>query len=316
MRIWAANSRCRAILPPLWAGLLIVGSLAPPCAAAEQSGKEFRVRADGDTLNIAADDVSLDLLLQEIARQSGLRLVQHVALTRSVSLDIRNQALPVVLDSLLNDDSYLLYRGTQGSDAANSDNAIPGTLWIFSAGSSLTPAATLFLEAVLLHGDFEEKQEALRELRRLGTPAAVQALSLALGDDDSRVRDAAFEALSRIGSDEALAAIASATTATDAWTRSEAANALASSDSASALQYLELAFTDPDPRVRAAVVEALGDIPGEQAASVLSQALRDSDADVRMHAIEALERIGDDSAFRALMQAHAEDPGLPIPVKH
>ena len=301
---------------PLWAGLLILGSLAPLVAGANEGEDKLSVRVDDGLVSLIARDVPVQDVLQEIAAQSDLRIVQHVALDRLITLNLDRQPLPDALDEILKNDSYQLYQGVSNEDEAEAEaegvNPVPGTLWIFSEGSSLAPAVTVFFEAVILHGSFREKKEAIRELRRLGTPDAVNTLSLALSDEDSRVRDAAFEALSKIDSDEAVAAAASASADADPWVRSEAALALSSNNSKSAVQYLKIAFNDPDPRVRMTVIEALGDIPNEQAVATLRLALQDEDPGVRMNAVDALEEIGGEIAFQALMRARShEDAAVP-----
>jgi len=288
---------------PLWAGLLILGSLAPLCAGANERADSLSVQVDKGLVSVTALNVPIQDVLNEIAAQSDLRVIQHVTLDRVITLNLDWQSLPDALDEILKNDSYQLYQAPAGEDEADSDNPVPGTLWLFSEGSSLAPAATMFFEAVIFHGSFREKKEAIRELRRLGTPDAVSTLSLALSDEDPRVRDAVFEALSRIDSDEAVAAAASASVDADPWVRSEAALALSSGSAESAMQYLKLAFNDPDPRVRVTVVQALTDIPSEQAIETLRLALRDEDEAVREHAVEALEEINGEIAFQALMRA-------------
>jgi len=281
---------------PLWAGLLIAGSLAPFFAGAGERADELLVRVDDDLVSVTARNVPIQVVLQEIATQCDLRFVQHVVLDRVVTLIIDRQPLPDVLDKILSEESYQLFQAGVG-------DPIPGALWIFSEGPSNAPATTIFFEVVLFHGNLREKKEAIRELRRLGTPDAVQTLSLALTDEDSRVRDAAFEALSKVGGEEALVAIASASLDSDPWVRSEAANALSSANTESAVEYLQLALKDSDPRVRMSVIEALSDIPNEKAIAALSLALRDDDPTVRMHAVEAMEEIGGEIEFQALMRA-------------
>jgi len=296
----------RTTVFPLWAGLLILGSLAPLIAGADERTGDLSVRVDAGLVSLSAYNISVQDVIDEIATQSDLRVVQHVTLNRVVNLSFERQSLPDALDEVLENDSYQLFQAATHEEGVGIDNPVPGTLWLFSEGSSLAPAATMFFEAVILHGSWREKKEAIRELRRLGTPDAVNTLSLALSDEDSRVRDAAFEALSRIDSDEAVAAAASASADADPWVRSEAALALSSGNSESAVQYLKLAFNDPDPRVRVTIVQALTDIPGEQAIATLRLALRDEDQAVRVHAVEALEEISGEIAFQALMQARRD----------
>jgi len=300
------NSNNQSYLIPLGAGLLILGSLAPLFAGANERSGELSVQFDDGLVSLNAHNVAVQDVIQEIANQGNLRIVQHVALDRIITLAIDRQPLPEVLSAILRNDSYQLYQGVLNEDEIESLNPVPSTLWIFSKGTSLAPAATVFLEEVLYHGNYREKKEAIRELRRLGTSDAVHTLSFALSDEDPRVRNAAFEALSRIGGDEALAVIASASVDSDPWVRSLAANALSSGDAESAVQYLNLAFEDPDPKVRMAVIEAFADNPSEQAVAALSLALRDENPEVRMHAVDALDEIADEFAFQALMRAKSD----------
>jgi hypothetical protein len=277
------------------------------------------VSLDNGLVSVSASSVPVRDVIEAIADQAGLRLVEQVELDQQVTLDIDRQPLPDALAVLLENDSYTLFQAIPSTD--NDADVIPGTLWVFSEGTSLAPAATVFYEAVLYQGTYREKKEAIRELRRLGTPAAVQALSLALGDEDARIRDTALSAVSRIGSDEALAAIASAAQDSDPRVRGNAAAALASGDSETSAQYLAMALDDPDSRVRMAVIESLADVPfgavpSELAVATLSRALEDEDPEVRMSAVDAMEEIGGNVAYQTLMQSHADsDSDMPDAIR-
>lgn len=304
---------------PLWAGLLVISGLAPPFAGATESTVAMSVSFDNGLVSVSASSVPVRDVIEAIADQAGLRLVEQVELDQQVTLDIDRQPLPDALAVLLENDSYTLFQAIPSTD--NDADVIPGTLWVFSEGTSLAPAATVFYEAVLYQGTYREKKEAIRELRRLGTPAAVQALSLALGDEDARIRDTALSAVSRIGSDEALAAIASAAQDSDPRVRGNAAAALASGDSETSAQYLAMALDDPDSRVRMAVIESLADVPfgavpSELAVATLSRALEDEDPEVRMSAVDAMEEIGGNVAYQTLMQSHADsDSDMPDAIR-
>jgi hypothetical protein len=314
-----AKTSNRNILFPLWAGLLVISGLAPPFAGATESTVAMSVSFDNGLVSVSASSVPVRDVIEAIADQAGLRLVEQVELDQQVTLDIDRQPLPDALAVLLENDSYTLFQAIPSTD--NDADVIPGTLWVFSEGTSLAPAATVFYEAVLYQGTYREKKEAVRELRRLGTPAAVQALSLALGDEDARIRDTALSALSRIGSDEALAAIASAAQDSDPRVRGNAAAALASGDSETSAQYLAMALDDPDSRVRMAVIESLADVPfgavpSELAVATLSRALEDEDPEVRMSAVDAMEEIGGNVAYQTLMQSHADsDSDMPDAIR-
>jgi len=297
----ATLTKCsRSMSFKLWVGLLIIGSLVPHVVEAEEQVSELRLSVDEGLVSLMAHDVPLQDVMREIAVQHELRLVQHRPLDRLVNIEIERQPLPDLLDAIFEDESYQLYRPVAKDDNSNMDEPIPGALWIFSEGSVLAPAATLYFEVVVQEGDVGEKREAIQNLRRLGTPEAVQALSLALGDDDPRVRRAALEALSQIGGDEALAAIASASAHDDARVRADATHALAMVDGYSSVEYLNLALHDESPMVRSAAIDSLGDIGDERSIAVIQQALQDPDPAVRERALEVINEINDDAAFRAL----------------
>ncbi len=314
-----AKTSNRNTLFPLWAGLLVISGLAPPFAGATESTVAMSVSFDNGLVSVSASSVPVRDVIEAIADQAGLRLVEHVQLDRQVTLDIDRQLLPDALAVLLENDSYTLFQAIPSTD--HDSDVIPATLWVFSEGTSLAPAATVFYEAVLYQGTYREKKEAIRELRRLGTPAAVQALSLALGDEVARIRDTALSALSRIGSDEALAAIASAAQDSDPRVRGNAAAALASGDSETSAQYLAMALDDPDPQVRIAVIESLADVPfgtvpDQLTVATLTRALQDEDPEVRMSAVDAMEEIGGEVAYQTLMQSHADgDSDMPNSIR-
>jgi len=285
---------------PLGAGLLILCSLVPSFAAEGDQPGELQVLMRDGLVTLHARNMSVEDVIREIAIRSDLRLVQHVHLDEVLSITIEQQSLPDVLREVLGDDSYQLYQAVPGDDVADPGEAIPGTLWIFSEGSALAPAATMFLEAVIYQGTVGEKKEAIRELRRLGTPDAIQTLSLALGDDDPRVSKAAMEALSWIGGDDALAAIASASMDEDPAVRGRAADAMAMAGGYSSTEYLNISLSDEDPNVRASAIDSLGDIGDEYSIHVIRRALQDPDLVVRERALEALEEFDNDAAFHAL----------------
>ena len=293
----------RLLLSPLWAGLLLLGNPALLLAAGGNDGASVSVRIVDRHVSLSVHDAPLQLVVDAIVAETGLRLIQHAELERNVTVAADEQPLHRFLDELLRDHSYQLFEAQRNAAGTPPLGPVPGTLWIFSAGQSPPPAATVYLEAVLHFGSYAEKKEAIRNLRRLGTAAAVETLGLALQDPDDRVRDAALDALAIIGSDAALAAIASTAYGGNLKTRSEAINALSSGNAASALRYLDLAMTDPDPRVRMSVIDACAEIPGQYAAMAISRALDDPDQDVREHALDALDEVRAATAFEALMQA-------------
>lgn len=284
----------------LWAGLLICSSLVPAFAAEQKNTGDLEVRIDGGLISVLAQNVPVQDVVREIAVQADLRLVQHVELDQTISLTIERQPLPDVLDLILKNDSYQLFQHVINETEA--DTPAAAALWVFSEGSALAPAETIFLETAIYNGTVGEKKEAIRELVSLGTPDAVQTLSVALGDDDPRVQNTAMEALSRIGGDDALSAIASAAMDADPRLRGKAANAMAMIGGYSTPEYLKLALRDGDPQVRAFVIDALGDVGNERSMQVIHEALQDPDPEVRERAEDVLEELADDAALRVLFR--------------
>jgi len=284
----------------LWAGLLIISSLASSIVAAEESTGDISIHVADGLTSLTARNAPLQDVVREIAAQHGLRLVQHVALDRLVSVEIDRQSLPDLLEEILEVESYQLHRVVENDDASDIAESIPGSLWIFSEGSALASAATFYFEVVVQEGSAADKKEAILNLRRLGTSDAVQALSMALGDDNSSVRQAALDALADIGGDEALAAIASASVHDDPRVRGDGAYALGSAGGYSSIEYLNLALRDENPFVRSAAIDSLGDIGDERSIAVIQNALRDPDLTVRERALEVINEINNDAAFRAL----------------
>lgn len=171
---------------------------------------------------------------------------------------------------------------------------------VFGTQALPAPIETAYFEAVLYQGEFADKLEAIRKLRRLGTTDAIETLSVALGDPDDRVRTAAMEALSSLRGDEAAAAIGSLSANVDPRVRADATLSLGMAGGDSATEYLKLALHDPDPIVRMAAINSLGDMEDDYSVSMIQQALQDPDERVRERAIEVIDEINDDAAFRAL----------------
>ncbi len=134
----------------------------PLFAQASEDREHFEVSVSNGLVSIEASNAPIISVVQEIAAQGGLRIVQHGELDGAVSLQLEQVTVAKALDEILQGESYQLYQGVPGE-------TVPGTLWIFSEGSSVASMTGLFFEAVILHGSLAEKREAIRELRRLGS---------------------------------------------------------------------------------------------------------------------------------------------------
>ena len=223
-----------------------------------------------DLLTVKVRDASVEELVEEIARQSGLNIVWYGAISERITLNFERLALEQALTRILRHHSFALA------------SARPGKLWIIPKGAEGSPPQTAaaneseqedFLQdesidltlliAALRSEDSWEREEAVEALGEIGGPESAQFLGVALQDEDEDVRQAAIAALAQIGGDRAA-------------------------------QVLGVALEDEDEWFREEAVEALGEIGGNSAIRLLEQALSDEYDGVRDTAEELLEELRED----------------------
>lgn len=286
------------------ARLSIAGSLAALAIGAigAIAANAVELSIEDGLISVEAENVAVQDILDALAKQHGLRLVQQAEINRAVNVSADRVTVPRLLDSVLElSDSYQLFLPDSTQRSENNAN-VPPILWIFTEGTG-DDYAISFFETVLLRGDFGDRREVIRNLKDLATPSAVNTLSFALSDADARIRNAAVEALADIGSDSALAALASMTADDDPAIRARAAESMGRADNGSANAYLDAALADPDPRVRMAATEGLADLDNNASRQQLASALEDSDPAVRQRALEILEELDEEAMFHALFPA-------------
>jgi hypothetical protein len=240
------------------------------------------VRMTDDRLTVKVRDASVEELIEEIARQSGLNIVWYGTISERITLDFQGLALDQALARILRQHSFALAsaQGREGQGTA----ARPRRLWIIPKGAEGSPPQAVavnesrqedvlqdeslditLLIAALRSEDSWEREEAVEALGEIGGPESAQFLGVALKDEDEDVRQAAIAALSHIGGDRAAQVLAVALEDEDEWFREEA-------------------------------VEALGEIGGDSAIRLLEQALSDEYDGVRDTAEELLEELRQDSS--------------------
>ncbi len=232
------------------------------------------VRVDGGLLSVAAHDVKLVHLLDELSRQAGFTVAPCVACDQRISLRFDRLPLGQGLSIVLRDQNYVM-----GWKYTAAGRAMPHKLWVLpqpatSPSAALAPPAAthlvrestahaaeaLRLQSALSVGTPEDREEAAVTLGQRRDASAVAPLARALMDSDAQVRRAAIESLAEIGGSNAASALA-------------------------------VALRDNDPRIREAAVNALGDLRGPKAIALLRQAQRDATAYVKQAAIETLEQL-------------------------
>ncbi len=278
-----------------------------------------------DQLTVKVEHVSLQELLEEIARQGGLTLVLSGSLADRITIEFHQLPLEEGLRRILSKRNFAVEYSTTSEQSASTVRR-PTKLWIFSKaeigfrvqttvvdgntrGDSLIDVATDIrrLQVALTSEDPGEREDAVDALGESGRPEAVAPLRLALADEDEDVREAAIAALTNIGGEEAAQALAIALQDKDASLREEALAALGEIGGDAAAQALAIALQDEDSSMREEAVEALGEIGGDAAAQALAIASQDQDSSIRETAVEALGEIGGESAIRLLEQALADE---------
>ncbi len=222
--------------------------------------------ADG-VLTVKVHDASVEELVEEVARQSGLNIVWYGTISDRITLDFQRLTLDQALARILRQHSFALA------------SARPGKLWIIPKGAEGSPsqaAATneseredvlqdesldiTLLIAALRSEDSWEREEAVEALGELGGPESAQFLGVALKDEDEDVRQAAIAALAQIGGDQAARVLAVALEDEDEWVREEAVEALGEIGGDSAIRLLEEALSDEYEGVRDTAEELLEEL--------------------------------------------------------
>jgi len=240
------------------------------------------VRIANNLLTVKVHDASVEELVEEIARQSGLNIVWYGTISERITLDFQGLALDQALARILRHHSFALAISQVGE--GQSSAARPRKLWIIPKGAEGSPPQAAaanesdqedvlqdesiditLLIAALRSEDSWEREEAVEALGEIGGPESAQFLGVALKDEDEDVRQAAIAALAHIGGDRAAQVLAVALDDEDEWFREEA-------------------------------VEALGEIGGDSAIRLLEQALSDEYDGVRDTAEELLEELRQDSS--------------------
>ena len=246
------------------------------------SGPPGLVRITNNLSTVKVHDVSVEELVEEIARQSGLKIVWYGTISERITLDFQGLALDQALARILRNHSFALAISQAGESPSRV--ARPRKLRIIPKGAEGSPPQAVaaneseqedvlpdeslditLLIAALRSEDSWERAAAVEALGEIGGPESAQFLGVALKDEDEDVRQAAIAALAHIGGDRAA-------------------------------QVLAIALDDEDEWFREEAVEALGEIGGNRAIRLLEQALSDEYDGVRDTAEELLEELRQDSS--------------------
>ncbi len=293
----------------LVAGLNLLAGITPALGTSAMSEAPISshgldvVRFANDRLTVKVQAASLEVLIEEIARQSGIAVILPASLKDRVSVRFRELPLEEGLRRLLRHHSFVLEYAPLTGHARGSNLLRPSTLWVLPGGASAHAMQRLPAEdssaddaridigvwqAALNSDEPNDRLEAIVALEESEHPDAVPSLESALQDDHEDVQEAAIAALAEIGGDAAVHALAVALVDEIASIREQAVDALQQIGGHAAVEVLALALQDEDVSVREEVVAALAAIGGETAIRLLEQALADDEASIREAATNRL----------------------------
>jgi len=308
---WAYHPRARRALtrraaPVVW--LAACAALLLGCVKAQDSAAVVRPAADAsqddlwvlitdDLLTVRARDASVGMLLDEVARQSGLVVVSHAALAARITVKFERLPLREALEVILRDQSFTLQDVESLSREGNTSAARLRKLWVFSEGPKREPPSSRVASA-----------GRLEDLDSFDAENLAGALSLALTDGDANVRADAVSTLAEIRDDQAAAALAmAALNDGDSSVRQEAVYTLGAIGGETGIRGLQQALIDSNPEIREAAIRAFADIGGDRSAMALAVVLNDGDASLRAEAVDALGEIRGETANQLLHQALADE---------
>ena len=229
-----------------------VSSLAQPAEPGRlQSAEVVAVVVDvvvvHGLVSVQVRDAPLNVVLDEIARQTGLRIEGHASIADRITIELDQVGLAEALRLILDDQRYVLEYAFEALPDAAEHVRVPQRVRIFpddadaparsgSVNDDDTAEAGLDgdtidvwqMRAVLESADDPwDREDAVEALAESEQPdVAVPLLRMALADRDEYVRLSAVEALATLGGDGAAAALEMALRDTESVIRKEAIETL------------------------------------------------------------------------------------------
>lgn len=176
-------------------------------------------------LSVNCQNQSLKDVLDQIARDSGLRIAGTIENPENIALSFKNLPLDRALARLLRDRSFVLYYNKNGAPLAQPGDAAVATLWLLDEvrdrGATVRdlselasnysrsgfPHSIAQLKAALSYPDFEVREAALADLANIGSLEAQQTMRQALQDNDPEIRLQSLQAFAELGGDYAEQAL-------------------------------------------------------------------------------------------------------------
>jgi hypothetical protein len=272
-----------------------------------------RVRWTDGHLDVAADDTPLSLILEMLARETGLEVEGAANLAETVSVRFTGLSLREGIERVMVHRSYVLVEDTASGHAPSpvllrvlGGEAAPDAATSAVPGELRDPVAER-VAASLIDPEAPMRRLAVRRLAEGGDGQSLTGLVESLADPDPGVREEALAALGQYGRAAIEPVKAMLKVERDAGPRAAALQLLGQVGRDEAAEVLRGALADGDPHVRIAAVEALGYATGTVGREALAAGTRDQEPSVRMAALRTLAVYHRDDSAKAVLTASLTD---------
>ena len=273
--------------------IFVPGTVQARPAERSRSQNVQRVHVANGLLTINVHEVHLSMLLEEIARQSGLALEGQASIAEWITVQFQQirleEGLRVIVDGQSYTLEYSLVTRNEGDIAR-----VPTRLWIFRKGGGSRAS----------RGPVDHEAQANLANVSIGLPRLRAVLE---GADDRWDKWDATEALAERNSEVALPLLRFALADQDEDVRLAGVDALATLGGEGAAEALEIELRDRESWIREEAIEALEAVGGDRAAKSLVITLQDEDAKLRQQAVDVLGKLGSPTALQLLEHAWAVD---------
>jgi hypothetical protein len=262
----------------------------------------LEVKYQNDLLSVNVVNYPLRSVLEEIIKQTGLKIAIFGPLDEKISVRIENLSLDKALSKIIGNKANFIFYYTQkvsgdippviqlaevrvypqerrGYPILESTPPQAASMMPTSSTTAkvpLTPREKKYPEAA---GEGVDKDKVGEELLN------------ALKSRDGETRESAAYALADLGDNKAVEPLIKSLDDENPWVREGAAHALAELGDKRAVDPLIKSLSDENPWVRESAVRALGELRDEQAVESLKKLLNDEDGDVRESASEVLKEM-------------------------
>ena len=264
---------------PLWA--------VDPAGREEEGPKGgLRVQVQNDLISVNVVNYPLRTVLDEITRQTGLKITIFGPLEERISVRLDDLSVDKALSKVIgNRANFVFYYAQKTSDTRSSTIQLAEVkVYPQQKGempalpTAVTPAVSKPIKGARI-AEGPDRDKLSEELQK------------ALKSQDGEVRESAAYALADVGDKKAVEPLIKSLNDDNSWVRESAAHALAEIGDKRAVKPLIKSLNDDNSWVRESAARALGELRDDEAIEPLKRLLNDEDRDVRESVSEALKKM-------------------------